>query len=279
MNEQQKTGSSMALGIVSIILGVMVMLFSFIPCIGSYGVFLSIIPILLGATGYYIAKTSDQPTGTSLGGLMISMLAFFISGYQYYSIISASNSLQNYVYSNKHYNPSIPLPSDGVSSIPSYIYYLFFFILLTYGIRAFILFTNRNKSISKNPTNFENPLQSFNMSKIFNSSSIISLTCPTCNNHLNKNDVYCNSCGTNVQSHIKINLLANCPSCNNSISSNDAFCASCGYNILQYKQSSGTNQIQNIQPILLNGLNNCSNCGNSINAGDSFCENCGNKLK
>jgi hypothetical protein len=257
MSEQQKTGSVTALGVISIVFGLIVMLLSFVPCFGSYALFLSFFPLIMGCAGYYIAKKSEQSTGLPLTGMIMSLIGFSIAGFQYYNIVRWSSS------------------SAGTK--------IGLFIFIVWAVILVFFFVvnknsdNTNSNISIN-TDFLNNLNLSNMISS-NKKASITLNCPTCQNQLSENDVFCSSCGTNVQRYIQVTLLDNCPSCNNSITSSDVFCSGCGYNIQQYKQSYYSSSQEEKQTILLSNIqNNCSKCGNTHQVGDTFCENCGNKL-
>lgn len=155
---------------------------------------------------------------------------------------------------------------------------IWFLIVFFLGPIGIILYFTVGKKQKTNPSYSNRNILKQNNQQSF-ANSTYKLYCPTCKNQLSKNDVFCKSCGTNVQSYIQVSLLANCPSCNNSISSNDIFCSGCGYNIQQYKQSFANNQLTKQSILLSNRQNNCSKCGNTYQASDTFCENCGNKLK
>ena len=255
MSEQQKTGSVTALGVISIVFGLIVMLLSFVPCFGSYALFLSFFPLIMGCAGYYIAKKSEQSTGLPLTGMIMSLIGFSIAGFQYYNIVRWSSS------------------SAG-TKIGLFIFILWVAIFVFF----YLVNSNTDNTNSNINTDFLNNLNLSNMLS-HNKNASVTLNCPTCQKQLSENDVFCSSCGTNVQSFIQVTLLANCPSCNNSITSSDVFCSGCGYNIQQYKQSYYSSSQEEKQTILLSNIqNNCSKCGNTPQVGDTFCENCGNKL-
>ncbi len=119
--------------------------------------------------------------------------------------------------------------------------------------------------------NYAKNQNAFNLNSIKNTPNIL---CPNCNNNITENDIFCNRCGTNVQSYIKLSLLANCPSCRNHINSNDIFCSNCGFNIKEHKLSMQNTSLEN----KISNNNSCLKCGNKHSPGDKFCENCGNKL-
>ena len=81
-----------------------------------------------------------------------------------------------------------------------------------------------------------------------------------------------------MQSFIQLSLLANCPSCTKNIALNDVFCKSCGYNIQQHKQTYSSNQEEKQTILLSSSQNKCIKCGNTPQVDDTFCENCGYKL-
>ena len=69
-----------ALGITSLIIGVMSLMVSFVPCIGVIAVVPAIIGLLIGGVGLVVARSSNQGTGMPITGSIINVLAIVVVG-------------------------------------------------------------------------------------------------------------------------------------------------------------------------------------------------------
>lgn len=155
---------------------------------------------------------------------------------------------------------------------------IWFLVVIFMGPIGIVLYQIVGKNQKISPTYSNNNFATQNIQQNFTGSTY-TLNCPTCKSQLSKNNIFCKSCGTNVQSYLQVALLSNCPSCNNSINSSDVSCANCGYNIQKHKQTYLSNQAHKQTILLSNAQNTCNKCGNTQQVDDVFCENCGNKLK
>jgi hypothetical protein len=69
-------------GIISLVLGILAFLFSFIPCLGSYALFPGVIGIVLGIVGFVQAGKVKASKGIVIAGIVLSLLGSIIAGYQ-----------------------------------------------------------------------------------------------------------------------------------------------------------------------------------------------------
>ena len=82
------------MGIVALVLGIVGLVFSFIPCLGTYGIFLTIPGIVFGAIGVSkAAKDNGAGKGLAIAGLVCSIIGSAIAGYQWYVLHKASSGL------------------------------------------------------------------------------------------------------------------------------------------------------------------------------------------
>ena len=82
------------MGIASMVLGIVGLVISFIPCFGTYGIFLTVPGLVLGAVA--IAKASKNGgagKGVAVAGLVCSIIGSVIAGWQWYAINKASKEL------------------------------------------------------------------------------------------------------------------------------------------------------------------------------------------
>lgn len=81
------------MGVASLVLGIVGLVFSFIPCLGMYGIGLTIPGVVLGAIAISKAKKNNgQGKGLAIAGLVCSIIGSAIAGWQCYVIYQASQS-------------------------------------------------------------------------------------------------------------------------------------------------------------------------------------------
>lgn len=71
------------LGIAGLVVGIIGLLVSFIPCFGLFALFIAILGIVLSAIGLYMANKGKFEKGLVIAGLVISILAAMIAGIQW----------------------------------------------------------------------------------------------------------------------------------------------------------------------------------------------------
>ncbi len=89
MEQQQIVPSSTTyktFGIISLILGIVAFLFSFIPCLGMYAIFPGILGIVLGVIGFVMANKVNGAKGMVIAGIVLSILGTGVAYFQYKAI-------------------------------------------------------------------------------------------------------------------------------------------------------------------------------------------------
>lgn len=89
----QPSGSYKSFGIISLILGILAFLFSFIPCLGIYAVFPGILGIVFGVIGLILANKVNGAKGMVIAGVVLSILGTAVASWQYKKINSAVKEL------------------------------------------------------------------------------------------------------------------------------------------------------------------------------------------
>ncbi len=72
------------LGIAGLIVGIIALLFSFIPCLGMYALLPAVVGIILSAISMKQLGKTGQPKGLAIGGLICSLVAVLIAIYWIY---------------------------------------------------------------------------------------------------------------------------------------------------------------------------------------------------
>ena len=79
------------MGVASLVLGIIAIIISFIPCLGIYALVPSIIGLLLGLFGIISASKANPPKGKGLAiaGFILSIIATVVAGWQYHVLSQA----------------------------------------------------------------------------------------------------------------------------------------------------------------------------------------------
>lgn len=105
-NAKESSGMVTALSVVGLVFGLIGMFGSFIPCIGSLAFFVGIPAALVSAIGVYIAKTKNFNSTFAIVAITISLIGVVISGFQYFTIISAGSYAKKEL--EKKYKGTVP---------------------------------------------------------------------------------------------------------------------------------------------------------------------------
>ena len=92
MSENQSEAGK-GLGIASLVLGILALVISFVPCLGMYALFPGIIAIVLGGVAFMQANKAGSSKGLIIAALVISILGTAIAGWQYAVLASATSDL------------------------------------------------------------------------------------------------------------------------------------------------------------------------------------------
>ncbi len=81
-----QSGTWKTLAIIALVLGIVALVFSFVPCLGMYAIFPGVIGIGLAVASLVMAGKVNAPKGMAIAGLACAILGSAIAGYQYYAI-------------------------------------------------------------------------------------------------------------------------------------------------------------------------------------------------
>ena len=63
------------MGVASLVIGIISIVLSFIPCVNWFALVPSIVGIILGAVGLSKAKKANEPTGCATAGLVLNIIS------------------------------------------------------------------------------------------------------------------------------------------------------------------------------------------------------------
>jgi hypothetical protein len=92
--ELKESGTVTALSVIGFVFGLIGMLGSFIPCIGSLAFYIGIPAALISAIALGIAYSQNAKKTFAVVALTISLIGVVISGWQYFTIISAGKNAE-----------------------------------------------------------------------------------------------------------------------------------------------------------------------------------------
>ncbi|MBU8893361.1 MAG: hypothetical protein KOO66_11315 [Bacteroidales bacterium] len=96
MEENKSSSSGQGLGIAGLVLGIIALIISFIPCLGMYALVPGIIAIILSAIGFSQASKANAKKGLVTAALIISIVGTAIASWQLYIFRSAPAKLEQF---------------------------------------------------------------------------------------------------------------------------------------------------------------------------------------
>jgi len=86
---------SNTLAIIGLILGIIAILFSFIPCLGTLAFLPGVVGLILGVIAFLKAKDNGHPQGMSIAVIVISIIACAISAFQMFTIGNIASNMKS----------------------------------------------------------------------------------------------------------------------------------------------------------------------------------------
>lgn len=118
-SELKESGTVTAMSVVGFVFGLIGMMGSFIPCLGSLAFYIGIPAALISAIALGIAYSQNAKKTFAIVAVTISLIGVVISGWQYFSIVSAGNKAKqelNQMF-NKPKNEKRTYPSSVEDSL------------------------------------------------------------------------------------------------------------------------------------------------------------------
>lgn len=113
MSEGQKSsGVVTVLSIVGLVFGLIGMMGSFIPCLGSLAFFVGLPAALISGLALFIARANNSSRTFALVALTISLIGVVVSGTQYFSIVSAGKSAEQEIEAMSRPNRGKPIVQE-----------------------------------------------------------------------------------------------------------------------------------------------------------------------
>jgi len=95
--EENNRNSGQGMGIAALVLGIISFVVAFIPCVGILALFTAVAAIVLGAIGLSQAtRASSHHRGLNIGGLIVGVVALFVSITQIAVIVGLSENADHW---------------------------------------------------------------------------------------------------------------------------------------------------------------------------------------
>jgi hypothetical protein len=92
---EETTNAGKGLGIAGFVLGLIALIFAFVPCLGMYAMFPGIIAIILSGIAFMQANKGNGSKGLIIAALVVSILGTAIAVYQYTVLSHAATELSD----------------------------------------------------------------------------------------------------------------------------------------------------------------------------------------
>jgi hypothetical protein len=96
MEEIKNPNAGQGLGIAGLVLGIIALIISFIPCLGMYAIAPGVIAIVLSAIGYSQATNANAKKGLIIAALVLSILGTAIAAWQFYIFRNAPAKIEQF---------------------------------------------------------------------------------------------------------------------------------------------------------------------------------------
>jgi hypothetical protein len=83
MQQQTNAQAGKTLGIIGLVLGILALVFSFVPCLGMYAIFPAVLGLGAGIGGFLQANKVAAPKSMAIAAIVLSIAATGMAAYQY----------------------------------------------------------------------------------------------------------------------------------------------------------------------------------------------------
>ena len=95
-SQNKQSNSHQAFEVISLVLGILGFIFSFIPCFGAYAIYVGVAGLGCGIAGLILAKKVQAGIGLSTAGILLSALACAVALWQIIKLNEARNAAEHW---------------------------------------------------------------------------------------------------------------------------------------------------------------------------------------
>lgn len=96
MEENKAPNAGQGLGIAGLVLGIIALIISFIPCLGMWAIVPGIIAVVLSGIGFSQASKANAKKGLIIAALVISIVGTAIAAWQFYIFRNAPDKIEQF---------------------------------------------------------------------------------------------------------------------------------------------------------------------------------------
>ncbi len=96
MEENKAPNAGQGLGIAGLVLGIIALIISFIPCLGMWAIVPGIIAVILSGIGFSQASKANAKKGLIIAALVISLVGTAIAAWQFYIFRNAPDKIEEF---------------------------------------------------------------------------------------------------------------------------------------------------------------------------------------
>ena len=93
--ENNKSGLVKGLGIGGLVLGIVALIISFVPCLGAYAIYPGILAIIMSIFGMVKASKQGLKKGLLIAALIISVIGSGIAAWQYSNLLAVESAAED----------------------------------------------------------------------------------------------------------------------------------------------------------------------------------------
>jgi uncharacterized membrane protein YphA (DoxX/SURF4 family) len=93
-NTQKPSGGWKVMGIISVVLGGLSILFSFVPCLGAYAMYSGVLAAIISIVAFVMANSAKAPKTMAIIGLLISLASIGMGYWRYTQLTEMVGSMQ-----------------------------------------------------------------------------------------------------------------------------------------------------------------------------------------
>jgi len=94
---QKPSGGWKVMGIISVVLGGLSILFSFIPCLGAYAMYSGVLATIVSVIAFVLANSAKASKAMAIIGLVISLASVGVGYWRYTQLTDAVGTIQRNV--------------------------------------------------------------------------------------------------------------------------------------------------------------------------------------
>ena len=94
MEENKASNAGQGLGIAGLVLGILALIISFVPCLGMYALIPGAVAVALSVIAFSQASKANAKKGIIIAAIVVSIIGTMIAGWQFYIFRNAPSKIE-----------------------------------------------------------------------------------------------------------------------------------------------------------------------------------------